>query len=679
MAVFGVVGYTKGFIPAKLGFQRKPKPERTETMVQINIMRMDRVIGFAAEELKKYLWMMMPEDGEPQILYRPQENTGFRLGLLEDFDLANEAKDSRLDDVVHIDTDQTGGILAGSNARSVLFAVYRLLKENGCRWLYPGVDGEYIPMTQLRPVYYHKLADHRFRGMCNEGAENQQAMLETIDFYAKLELNVYMLEFDTPFIYYDRYYSHPFNEDNRTPEPVHPMQVKQWKRQCEAEISKRGLQFHDMGHGWTAEPFGLDSTGGWKPSDQVLTGQQRESIAMLGGVRELFGGVALNTNLCMSNPRVRTTMATGIADYAAKHRNVDYLHVWLADGSRNHCECEECRKARPSDYYLMIMNELDEILTARNLDTRIVFIVYVDTMFSPLGVRIQNPERFSLLYAPIHRSYSSSIREDSRIPEEPAYIRNGWELPASAEANLAFLRAWQKNWKGTSFSYEYHFWKHQFFDPGGLYISRRIYEDIRSLSLMGLDGYVEDGSQRSFFPNGFAMYVYAQTLLDRSSSFEEMARDYFSCAYGESWEQVLAYFRQVSDLFDFSFVSGELSKDPTRSDHYDPEKAEALLSAGILAEAGRTIAQHNSVLPHRVQTVSMKLLLRHSEYIQGIAEFLREKAMGHDAAALEALEDFRRSFGRHEVELERYFDHFIAFRAFRMLIDKPAIKAEEGT
>ena len=121
----------------------------------------------------------------------------------------------------------------------------------------------------------------------------------------------------------------------------------------------------------------------------------------------MFEGVALNTNLCMSNPEVRTIMAEGVVDYAKKHANVDYLHVWLADGLRNHCECEECQKARPSDFYLMIMNEIDERLNEAGLSTRIVFIAYFDTMFPPEYVKIHNPKRFSLLYAPITRSYCS--------------------------------------------------------------------------------------------------------------------------------------------------------------------------------------------------------------------------------------------------------------------------------
>ena len=637
-------------------------------MIQIKKIRADHVIDFAAEELKKYLRMMMPQCGEIDILYAPDAQDGFRLGFLEDFNLPSEAEDPVLDDVIHIDTCADGGILAGSNPRSVLFAVYRFLRENGCRWLYPGVDGEYIPMKDIAPTKYHKLADHRFRGHCNEGAESQQAMLETIDHYAKVELNVYMLEFDNPYYYYDVYYSHNHNRANRPPEPVPYQQVLQWKRQCEAEIAKRGLQFHDMGHGWTAEPFGLASTEGWRSVDVALTDEQRESLAELNGVRELYHGIALNTNLCMSNPKVRTTMVNGIVEYAENHQNVDYLHVWLADGSRNHCECAECQKMRPSDYYLMIMNELDEALEAKGLVTRIVFIAYVDTLFAPENVVINNPMRFSLLYAPITRTYTASINEDSVIPEAAPYVRNQWEHPKATEDNLAFLRSWQKTWKGPSFSYEYHYWIHQYFDPGQLYISRRIYEDIMSLKLMDLDGFVEDGSQRSFFPNGFHMYIFAETLMNRDCDYDAVLADYFSHIYGDAWQDVKNYLQKVSDAFDFAFMSGERSADPEKGQYYDPARAKTMADVKALAAEGRAIAEAHMVMPTRPQTVSMRLLLRHAEYIEGIASFLEEQVQGNEKVAFEKFAAFERAFGKHEFEIERYFDHYMAFHTLSRLV-----------
>ena len=126
-----------------------------------------------------------------------------------------------LDDIIHIDTSAEGGIIAGSNARSVLLAVYKYLTLNGCRWLFPGVDGEWIPVIEGLPaVSYRKKADHRYRGQCNEGAEIQGNMMEAIDFTPKIGMNVYMLEFDNPKTYYDSYYDHKGNLANRDPEPI---------------------------------------------------------------------------------------------------------------------------------------------------------------------------------------------------------------------------------------------------------------------------------------------------------------------------------------------------------------------------------------------------------------------------------------------------------------------------
>ena len=146
-------------------------------MLTINKLLANHTVDYAAEELKKYLRMMMPECGDIEIVYNPEAQNGFRLGLLSDFGLENEAKDAMMDDVVHIDTTATGGILAGSNPRSVLFAVYRLLKLNGCRFLFPGTDGEYIPRKTVEGVTYHKLADHRFRGHTTEGDPSVEQVL----------------------------------------------------------------------------------------------------------------------------------------------------------------------------------------------------------------------------------------------------------------------------------------------------------------------------------------------------------------------------------------------------------------------------------------------------------------------------------------------------------------------
>ena len=142
-------------------------------------------VDFAAGELKKYLRMMMPDGGDVRIACDRTKTDGFRLGVLRDFGIEipeeaalGDAFDEKLDDVLHIEAGPEGGIIAGSNPRSVLLAVYKFLALNGCRWLFPGVDGEVIPLQGLKAVSYHQMAGMRYRGQCNEGAEAQINMLE---------------------------------------------------------------------------------------------------------------------------------------------------------------------------------------------------------------------------------------------------------------------------------------------------------------------------------------------------------------------------------------------------------------------------------------------------------------------------------------------------------------------
>ena len=105
-------------------------------------------IDFAASELRKYLRMMRPEAGDVRISCNKERTDGFRLGLMQDFGLdVSDVADTFLDDIIYIDTKENTGIIAGSNPRSVLIAVYEYLKKLGCGFYFPGVDGEYVPVS----------------------------------------------------------------------------------------------------------------------------------------------------------------------------------------------------------------------------------------------------------------------------------------------------------------------------------------------------------------------------------------------------------------------------------------------------------------------------------------------------------------------------------------------------
>lgn len=70
-------------------------------MRQIKMLRVDHTIVYAAEELKKYFRMMMPDGGDVAISFEPDAKDGYRLGLLEDFGLDTSEVEDPVLDAVH--------------------------------------------------------------------------------------------------------------------------------------------------------------------------------------------------------------------------------------------------------------------------------------------------------------------------------------------------------------------------------------------------------------------------------------------------------------------------------------------------------------------------------------------------------------------------------------------------
>lgn len=616
----------------------------------------NHVVDFAAEELKKYIMMMEPRKNAPEIFVGADKGEGLKIGLMRDFGLESYAKgNTYLDDSIYIDADEHGGIIAGSNERSILLGVYEYLRKNGCIWLFPGVDGERIPVKHLGKVKCYITASKRFRGQCNEGSEAQENMLETIDFLPKIGLNTFMLEFDIPQAYYRLWYEHRGN-------PYQPNQavlnetVLQWKRQCEAEITKRGLLFHDMGHGWCADAFGIDTTGGWddRTKEKINIGDNvKKYIAEIDGKRELFENAAINTNICMSNEKARSKVVNRIADYARSHSHVDFLHVWLADSYNNHCECAECSKKDTADWYVILLNEIDRELQRRKISVKIVFIVYCDLLWAPVYEKIKNTERFAMLFAPITRTYDESYAQPVKIGSVSKYQRNNVTLPKGMGENLAYLDLWKKKFDGDTIAYEYHFhWVH-YRDPGYMSVAKCVYDDIAALDKCGICGIIEDQTQRGFFPNGFPQYVYGRKLFDKNADFNELAEEYFSAAYGEDWKSVYNFLKKVSEAFEFKYMiqnKWNLTEDEIEILCGKMKKIQ------LDAEEFEKKCSDNFTGVLRCISVSWQLINLHCTFVKKYAECVYFKAKKEDGEAYKKWFDMVKYMYKKEPEFQRYFD-----------------------
>jgi len=218
-------------------------------------------------------------------------------------------------------------------------------------------------------------------------------------------------------------------------------------------------------------------------------------------------------------------------------------------------------------------------------------------------------------------------------------------VPRGMGECLAYLDEWQKVWDGDCFCYEYHFWRPQYYDVGGMHLAGILYGDITSLHKNRLSGIVEDGSQRSYFPTGFPFYVYGETLFDSSVSFEELKKDYFSHAFGKDWEKAAEYLETLSRQFDVRILPKQEKGDP-----------DALARVKDTVAAFAPVIEANKNQPVRAQTVAWRLLEAHKNYAVGLTEAVILREQGDAAGAKARFEELLKEYSEKEIYIERYFD-----------------------
>lgn len=618
---------------------------------------------FAARELSRYIARMTDQEVavSREKKYDPSL-PALWLGMLEDFGEAPGVPDPRWDDEIFVNVGPNGGYIAGSNPRSILLGVYRYLGELGCRWLRPGKTGELTPSLSwpLPPVRLRERPSYRYRGVCIEGAVSYEHVRDMIDWLPKLGFNTYFIQFREAYNFFQRWYSHEYN-------PLMPAQpfslddARFLTKRLRREVRRRGLALHMVGHGWTCEPFGIPGTG-WYQHEGPLPPEVVPHLAEINGRRELFGGIALNTNLCYGNPETRRIITDAVVEYARANPDVDVIHFWLADGSNNQCECPLCRDHRPSDLYVLMLNELDEKLRKARLKTRIVFLAYVDLLWPPEHEKIKNPERFILMFAPITRSYSTSFTAAGPSPADlPPYVRNRLEFPRDPAVNLAFLRRWQEMFPGDGFDFDYHFMWDHYYDPAGYQVAEVLHADIQGLRDIGLNGLISVQVHRVFFPTGYPMTVLGRTLWNRDLSLDEIAKDYFCAAFGEKASQVREYLAALSELFNPRFFRGELSEAERKKTIQGWRKIGAVLRsfAPVIKEGLSATAGDAS------RASSWRLLRDHAQFCRLLARALIKRYTDPPQqarpAALKLLEWVRRRERRLHPFLDVY--EFLAVMA----------------
>ena len=204
--------------------------------------------------------------------------------------------------------------------------------------------------------------------------------------------------------------------------------------------------------------------------------------------------------------------------------------------------------------------------------------------------------------------------------------------------------------------------------------ARLLHDDVKGYRHHGFDGLIQDGSQRSYFPTGFPFLSYAATLFDTNVDFEALREDYFRHAFGDIWQEALGWLTAVSEAFDMKYImegAPAVIGGATGGLYYSPAHAAKLRTVKELADRYEPIFRAHRVMPLRAQTVSVRLLLRHVEYVRALAEIWTLKALGADPEAAAAFERFMADFGRYEYELGTYFDQWMCYASLQRLICEP--------
>ncbi|MBQ8551321.1 MAG: DUF4838 domain-containing protein [Clostridia bacterium] len=635
----------------------------------IRTLHKDETSVYAAQELKKYLDMMC-EGFCTGIEYTHSRDTdgAIVLALMSDLGLGTpEVKDPVTDDIMYVDVKNGEGYIAGSNIRSILLSVYVYLKHAGCRFIRPGKDGEYIPkrgMSDFSCKYRHA-ASYPFRGECIEGAVSFEHVRDTIIWSPKVGMNMFMMEQVVPYNYISRWYKHLSNtvlED----EKVSFEQVREYVKELDRLIKKVGLQHHALGHGYLLEPYGvhyIDRSVEYHLSDEAVA-----DTALVKGKRGLFSRSPNFTQLCYSRADVRKKLLDWLVSYVKEKPFIDFLHVWLSDSTNNQCECESCKPHRVSDLYVAMLNELDEALTAEGFATKVVFILYVDTMWAPLYEKIKNPDRFIMLTAVTGRDYSKPYDDTPYTGATPEYVKNDYRLANSFPMTLRMIDEWKRAFDGRKLVYEYHMYTHHFDDPGYMRLSELLLQDCKNIGAFGFDGIISDQTQRSFFPNGLAMSAFAAGMYDTATDFDAFAEEYFEGAYGEDYKLAKDYLCEISHLMspdvlqvktDITNLDDELGKNK-RVKHRgwvgSAEMQENFRRAMVTACEFEPVARAHMGMEDPTHARSWMLLYRHTDYVRRYADTLLARSLGDNAAAQEKYREMMDALSKIEPELAPEFD-----------------------
>jgi hypothetical protein len=267
-------------------------------------------------------------------------------------------------------------------ARGIVYGVYGLLESLGCRWYFPGDEGECLPPRPASPPGRMVIEnpDTPYRSVVvfwhRTGPGRRERIREYLDFAVRSR--------------YNRFYLH-------------------WP----TRLRSAAKQAREQGHGLE---IGIKLHTARELLPTTLFPSHPEWFRLENGKR------TRKYNLCVSNPHALAEVSRN-AQKLAESVEVDIAEFayWQDDVANAWCQCRACRDLSPSDQNLRLMTAILKGVRAYKPGARVSFLSYYATAAPPGSSAI--PKGLFMEFAPHACCYRHDL-DDPKCPKNALLLEH---------------------------------------------------------------------------------------------------------------------------------------------------------------------------------------------------------------------------------------------------------------
>jgi hypothetical protein len=505
---------------------------------------------FAASELNYYLRRMSDKDFPIWAESNRQRLRG-RVILVGRTEPGNSrAAAWKLgEETLLIDTQsQEDIVITGGNDTAILFAAYSFLKKLGCRWLKPGIDGEYIPLTRkleipvFRSISSPDFAVRGWMGFPQYGLGGRSQIINANE----KELQIWGIRNGL---------------NSMSISPVADL-GERWGHGYVQRMGHTLSTFIPSGD--ATAPKVQTSAGSVQPAQggqsdvaPELYQAHPEYYPVLSGVRVWKHSEGRPVQACLSNPNVVDMVAKGVMGYLRMHPTTKRFNVSHNDEPTYWCECDNCRALDGAESKWTQNNLVDSIADASPAGPGPMsrrWIWFIDQVAKM--VRQEFPDTFLSFYAygstvAPPKSGKWELERNVMVEYANAAIcgRHSFE-DESCPHNVVFGN-WLAGWRASRqpvviYDYEPYPGRFMFLDLP-VFWYRGMAHYVRFLKNAGVVGFAGE-EQQMWSGSALWCYLKANLLWDSESDVDALMVDFCNYYYGSAGATMVKYYNLLDSV-----------------------------------------------------------------------------------------------------------------------------------